>query len=68
MNNQLLEKYHLNTCTAEERKMVEEWLFNTDVDELDAISLPENKNDIKRKNLLIDFGLISKLMPTFMPK
>jgi hypothetical protein len=48
MNNQLLEKYHLNTCTAEERKMVEEWLFNTDVDELDAISLPENKNDIKQ--------------------
>jgi len=48
MNNQLLEKYHLNTCTAEERKMVEEWLFNTDVDGLDTVSLPENKNDIKQ--------------------
>lgn len=48
MSNELLEKYHLNTCTAEERKMVEEWLFNTDVDELDTIDLAEDKNILKQ--------------------
>lgn len=30
----LIEKYHHNLCTPEERKAVEDWLMNSDVDEL----------------------------------
>lgn len=49
ISNELLEKYHLNTCSAEERKMVEEWLFNTDVDELDTVNLADDKNILKQE-------------------
>lgn len=31
----LIEKYHHNLCTPEERKAVEDWLMNSDVDELE---------------------------------
>ncbi|WP_025146833.1 hypothetical protein [Pedobacter jeongneungensis] len=49
ISNELLEKYHLNTCTAEERRMVEEWLFNTDVGDLDTTILTQDKNSIKQE-------------------
>ncbi|WP_316826321.1 hypothetical protein [Pedobacter miscanthi] len=49
ISNELLEKYHLNTCTAEERSMVEEWLFNTDVDDLDTTMLTRDKNSLKHE-------------------
>lgn len=31
----LIEKYHHNLCTPEERKAVEDWLLNSEVDELE---------------------------------
>lgn len=43
----LLERYHLNTCTPEERKQVEEWLFNTDTDEF--VELPQTEDKLKHK-------------------
>ncbi|WP_293310934.1 hypothetical protein [Pedobacter sp. UBA5917] len=49
ISNEILEKYHLNTCTAEERRMVEEWLFNTDADDLDITALPVDKNSLKQE-------------------
>jgi len=48
INSELLERYHLNTCTAEERRLVEAWLFNTEVDELDATGLVEDKSVIQK--------------------
>lgn len=48
ISNELLEKYHLNTCSAQERQRVEEWLFNTDVDELETKGLAEDKNTLKQ--------------------
>ena len=35
VDQKLLEKYHLGTCTFEEKRQVEEWLFNTEVGDLD---------------------------------
>jgi len=35
INADLIEKYHHNLCTPEERKAVEDWLMNSDVDELE---------------------------------
>ncbi|WP_316803266.1 hypothetical protein [Pedobacter nototheniae] len=47
INEALLERYHLNTCTPEERRQVEEWLFNTDTDEL--AELPPAEDKLKHK-------------------
>ncbi|MNK08628.1 hypothetical protein D3C87_265700 [compost metagenome] len=35
INADLLEKYHNNLCTPQERAAVEDWLMNTEVDELE---------------------------------
>lgn len=35
INKELLEKYHLGNCTADEQRKVETWLFNTETDDLD---------------------------------
>ena len=37
VDHKLIEKYHLNQCTPEERNLVEEWLID---DTLDFPSLP----------------------------
>ncbi len=49
ISQELLEKYHLNTCSAEERQRVEEWLFNTDVEELNTVALAKDKNALKQE-------------------
>lgn len=43
VDKELLEKYHLDTCTAEERRQVEDWLFNTETEDLDE-SVVAGKN------------------------
>ena len=35
VSKELLERYHLDACSAEECKQIEEWLFNNEVDELE---------------------------------
>jgi len=35
VNADLIEKYHHNLCTPEERKVVEDWLMSSEVDELE---------------------------------
>lgn len=35
VNANLIEKYHDNRCTPDERKAVEDWLLNSDVDDLE---------------------------------
>lgn len=49
INDKLIEKYHLNTCTPEERREVEEWLFNEDVEDLDSAILELNKEKLKHE-------------------
>ena len=39
VSKELLERYHLNNCSVEECRVIEEWLFNNEVEEL---RLPEN--------------------------
>lgn len=46
VNKDLLEKYHSSTCSPEERKQVEEWLFSAEVEELDE-SIPFDKSALK---------------------
>jgi hypothetical protein len=49
VNQELLERYHSNHCTAEERKLVEEWLFSAEVEDLDPLPLGINKSDLKER-------------------
>lgn len=42
VDHKLIEKYHLNQCTPEERNLVEEWLID---DTLDFPSLPISQTD-----------------------
>ncbi|UZJ64937.1 hypothetical protein OKW96_01035 [Sphingobacterium sp. KU25419] len=42
VDHKLIEKYHLNQCTPEERNLVEEWLID---DTLDFPSLPISQAD-----------------------
>ena len=49
VDSALLERYHLNQCTPQERAWVEEWLLNEEVDELEFHSDEDKslvKNDI----------------------
>lgn len=48
INQELLERYHSNLCTPEERKLVEEWLFSAEVDDLAPLPPAINKSDLKR--------------------
>lgn len=48
VNKELLEKYHLGFCTAEERQIVETWLFNTETDNL---NLPKSEIDLHQKEM-----------------
>lgn len=43
----LLEKYHRNSCTAEEKKIVEEWLNNDSTDALYEFSSKEDKEQVR---------------------
>ncbi len=45
----LIEKYHHNLCTPEERKAVEDWLMNSDVDELEFHS--ENDKQLVKDDM-----------------
>lgn len=47
ISQEIIEKYHLNICTPEERKQVEEWLFNSETDILDEFTSPLDKNKLK---------------------
>jgi hypothetical protein len=49
VNQELLERYHSNHCTAEERKQVEEWLLSDEVEDLDPLPLGINKSDLKER-------------------
>ncbi|WP_316809113.1 hypothetical protein [Pedobacter agri] len=42
VDKELLEKYHLGFCTAEEKQRVEKWLFSAETDDL-MLSKPEAK-------------------------
>jgi hypothetical protein len=46
VNADLLEKYHNNLCTPEERAAVEDWLMNSEVDEL-AFHSAKDKSLVK---------------------
>jgi len=47
INEEVLERYHLNTCTADERKQVEEWLFSAESEEVDWSAIKEDKACVK---------------------
>ena len=67
INNELLEKYHLNTCTSEERKQVEEWLFNANVDEWDTTGFTGDKEVLKNEmwqEIVVDIPPFAKPLPT----
>ncbi|GAA3953493.1 hypothetical protein GCM10022246_04450 [Pedobacter ginsengiterrae] len=49
INRRLIEKYHLDECTEEERKLVEAWLFSTDIEDLAILPLNEDKLDHKKQ-------------------
>lgn len=46
VNKDLLEKYHSSTCSPEERKQVEDWLFSAEVEKLDEF-VPFDKSALK---------------------
>ncbi len=48
VDKELLEKYHLGTCSFEEKKQVEEWLFDTQVEDLD---LPLQESETHKKDI-----------------
>lgn len=43
VNNRLIEKYHLDLCSSEERKAVEEWLLNDKMDDFIFLSSEEKQ-------------------------
>lgn len=48
VNQELLERYHSNNCTPEERKLVEDWLFSAEVDDLEPLPFNTDKNKLKQ--------------------
>lgn len=64
VNADLLEKYHNNLCTSEEHAAVEDWLLNSEVDELEFHS-EKDKNLIKSS---IWEDLVTVLPAEEMPK
>jgi len=48
VNPLLIEKYHHGECTAEERRVVEEWLFDDTTDDQLVLPEGESKDDYKR--------------------
>jgi len=49
IDQELLERYHMGICTAAERRRVEDWLNNMDLDDL-GLDLPEfEKSELKEK-------------------
>ncbi len=55
INRRLIEKYHLDECTEEERKLVEAWLFSTEIEDLAILPLNEDKLDHKNINMDVAF-------------
>lgn len=53
LDNSLLEKYHLQQCSAEERELVEEWLFSTEP-ETEGLDLPEGEDRQLHKQAMWD--------------
>ena len=43
VSKELLERYHLDACSAEECKQIEEWLFNNEVDKLELPAAIDKK-------------------------
>jgi len=66
VNADLLEKYHNDLCTLQERAAVEDWLMNTEVDELEFHSGKDKslvKNEIWADLVAMSPQEISKVKP-----
>jgi len=60
VTQRLIEKYHLNLCSSEEKKAVEEWLLNDDMD--NEILLPSSQD--KQEDKVQMWNAIAETLPT----
>ncbi|ODS84548.1 MAG: hypothetical protein ABS46_03305 [Cytophagaceae bacterium SCN 52-12] len=49
VSQELIEKYHLGRCSAEERALVEAWLFGDSFEEAPEFPHPEQREEIREK-------------------
>jgi len=68
IDQEVLERYHLGICNEQEQKLVEEWLFNADADELDLVAFDGSKADLKQEMWTEIRGVLPKNMAVVKPK
>lgn len=68
IDQEVLERYHLGTCSAQEQQLVEEWLFSADADELDLVAFDGSKADLKQEMWTEIRGVLPKNIAAVKPK
>jgi len=67
ISNALIEKYHHHQCSAEEREMVEQWLFSVD-DENEELQLPAREDKLLHKQMMWDDIKSVMISTAFQPQ